>query len=226
MALKLRKRIRNIFRVLTIDAQRAWEAILPLMVLLLLPGLVTCDAEDHLRYAGLLLQVAGLVVVAMGIHDTRRRFGRSTLTEAIGEWLGKLKVALGPPLTHVSATATISLEGRVAGSGTVSGTLTAQSATIEGRLAELARADHEIRQRLTELSNQVAAIRPELRAIVDDEMKHRAQADLKLRRLLEDQAAGGLHLETAGLLWLLVGTVVGSIPSEISRLAGILPCLH
>lgn len=226
MALKVRKRIGNILRVLTIDARRAWLALLPLTVMFLVPGLVTCNGEKHLRYTGLLLQLAGLVVVAIGIANTRRLFGRPTVAQAIGKWLLQLKTAFGPPLIQVSASSTVSVEARAAGSGTLSGALTAQSATIEGRLAELERADQEIRQRLTEVSKHVTTIKSELQATIKREMEQRLQADQKLKRLLEDQAAGGLHLETAGLVWLLVGTFVGGIPSELLWLACMLPCLR
>jgi hypothetical protein len=225
VALKLRQRINNIVRVLTVDAKKGWWALLPLMLMALAPGLVTCDPEKHLRYAGLLLQLLGLVVVAIGIRDTRRLFGRPTLTAAIRVWIGKLAAAFGPPLIRVSASATIAIESRAAGQGTVSTALTERSSTVEQRLAELERANVEIRQGLREISRQVTAIGPELREMIDKERDRRVQEDLKLRRLLEDQAAGGLHLETAALIWLLIGTIVATISSELSRFAAHLPCV-
>ena len=50
----------------------------------------------------------------------------------------------------------------------------------------------------------------------------REEADRRLRLLLEDVAAGGLTLETVGLVWLLLGTVFDFLGPEMIRYASLL----
>jgi len=218
------KRFKNVARVLTVDARETWLTLLPLAAMLLLPGLLTCRSEDMLRYSGLLLQLAGLVVVAIGIRDTRRLFGRPTLVQIAATWFERLRVALRNPPAVITARGSISLSGSLTLRASGTATLSAAPRSIEERVASLEKAADGARERLNALHDQIQTSAKGLRDQLAAEERARQEADGTLRHLLEDQAAGGLHLETMGLCWLLVGTIVGSLTTELSRVAVLLPC--
>jgi hypothetical protein len=50
---------------------------------------------------------------------------------------------------------------------------------------------------------------------VEYESRSRELADQRIQRQLEEFAAGGLHLETIGLVWLLLGVTLGTAPGEV-----------
>jgi hypothetical protein len=76
-----------------------------------------------------------------------------------------------------------------------------------------------------EVDEKVAHIRNELgrvRTSVDEEVRSRQVEARVTSALLQDLAVGGLDLELAGLVWLLIGLLCTSIPEE---LAGLLPVI-
>ena len=56
-------------------------------------GRLTPDAEDQLRYAGVMLQMAGLVAVVYGIASNRRLVGRLGVRDSVLRWFERLKGA-------------------------------------------------------------------------------------------------------------------------------------
>ena len=78
----------------------------------------------------------------------------------------------------------------------------------------------QINQRLRQFIADSTKVIDDLRNTLTQEAAARERAEKGLRLLIEDEATGGLHLEMMGLVWLLVGTVAGSLPAE---LAAILP---
>ena len=56
-----------------------------------------------------------------------------------------------------------------------------------------------------------------MRNELESERRERAVQDEKTQKRLEEVSAGGLHLEWAGVFWLLLGLVLATAPAEIIR---------
>ena len=223
MSSSLRKRTVGTARVLTRDARLAWVTIAVLLALLFMPALLTCSAEAAFRYAGLGLQLAGLLLVAWGIRETRKRFGRPSLGESLRRWFLKLKRAAFPPPGSGSGHPVTVLPGTA--EGTFTGFPPTVSTTMEERLAALEAKLRGVQLQLTKFRSETTKAAQELRKAVAQETARREQADSGIRTLIEDQSAGGLHLEAMGLVWLLVGTLAGSLSAELALLFPGFPCI-
>ena len=66
--------------------------------------------------------------------------------------------------------------------------------------------------------NQLESKFQELQGSVVRERGEREQANQRLKDLLEGLSVGGLDLETVGLLWLLLGVTLSTVPSELTAL--------
>ena len=159
----------------------------------------------------------------MGIHDTRRRFNKDPLFKPVKDLFKKLSDILrAPPRTAAGAVNIGPV--RVEGTGTLSAKLTSVGPTTEERLKLL---EDEVRtlreQQQTDRGEFRKGIREALTKI-GEEASTRREDDEAIRSLLKDQAAGGLHMEVMGLIWIAVGTWAGSMaPDYIGRFYA---CIH
>ena len=209
MIWNLNHRIRNVGVVLFRDAWQFWVSVLVLVGLLLLPRVWTNCEEAALRHSSILLQLAGLLTVARGIYDTRRLFGRPPITVALKAWLAKLRDAiLLPP---ISGTGRVNAHLDARGGGIRLGdtaTALVAGATTERRLEILEGVVHALEKRLAQFMLDSTKTAKDLQAGLEAEAGRRERSEAEVRVLIEEQAAGGLHLEIMGLVWLLVGTVL------------------
>jgi hypothetical protein len=87
-----------------------------------------------------------------------------------------------------------------------------------------------VEERFTRLEAEVASLRAghrshvrstrqsvdQLRDADQQERGERRAADQAHDKKLEEVAVGGLHLETMGLVWLLVGVIASSVPAQLA----------
>ena len=217
------RRFRRFAHVLFIEGRRLWITLGATAAILLFPGFLTCDGSDRLRYAALLLQLLGIVVVAIGISETRALFARPSLAAITKSWLRDLHHSLTRQIVPVGTAHEINLAGSIRLSSSATGTLTSAPSTIDQRLSALEAEVTAIRQHVNERVERVVTDLGHLRRDLVQEAKERNQSTQELRRLIETEAAGSLHLEIMGLFWLLVGTILGSI-TELASLVVLLPC--
>jgi hypothetical protein len=209
-------RLRRFGGVLFGHGRPFWVLVGGLFLAYVLPLQFTSDPEDLNRYAGTILQLCGLVLVAKGISDTRQLFGKPTLREQIKDWATALVASLKAPQPINITAAHIGTGALIVGGSLVTvktgRSLDARVAELERRLDEMQKAVDELRhglqkeaaERREELAREIAVVRAEIE---------------KERRRMENYAAGGLSFEVAGLIWLLVGTAAGSLPGELAFIA-------
>jgi hypothetical protein len=150
--------------------------------------------------------MAGLVVVGVGIEDTRRRFERQTLFQAIKVWFARLRNAWRlPPVTGSGA---VTVTPGTAAIGLVGHAPTVTTNT-EQRLSALEKAVDELQKRVSESVGKLTETLDNIRSELVAEVAARQRGDAEVRSLVEDQSAGGLHWEVIGLVWLVVGTLIG-----------------
>ncbi len=152
-------------------------------------------SPDAVRYAGIVVELVGLALVAWGIWDTARRFDRP-VTAAVRKALQQLlaRRQRRPDITVTGATGT---ENTTAFSGTPR--VQPANPTVEDRLAYL-------EERMQRAENQHAALDAQLRREVDDrratddqERQARERTDRNVSGLLQQHAAGGLGKQALGV---------------------------
>jgi len=184
------------------------------LVVWFLPG----ELEPRVRLAAMVLQLCGVVTVALGIRKTRRLFGEESYGERFGAWWGRrpgdrtarLMGAALHAKAGALATAVGDLGWRVAPEGARP---EERLAALESNMKQSRKALEEGRQRLDEeVSKRAAAI--------DAESQARERGDDDVRAVIRAAAAGGLDLSAMGVLWLFAGIILGTASREIACLLG------
>jgi hypothetical protein len=176
----------------------------------LLPGTI----DDRVRYCGLALQVIGISIVAWGLRDRRRLFNLPSLLDKFRGCLRRFpRWGAKPQTNSFSGTGGYSFGG----GGKVSSWIDAPpEASIEVRLAAL---EANVKSLKTEQAEIAKELQEETRRwieAVDSERLKRESGVMEIRNLVNTLGAGGLHLEWAGVFWLILGVVLATIPNEIA----------
>ena len=220
MSWSLGFRTKATLRVLTLGAWELWVTLSVLVFLLYAPAFWARCGNFQIAAAG--LQIAGLVLVALGIRDTRKRFNRPSLQQSVKTWLAELKnAALSRP---APAGGRARLEFAGSGALGLEDFRATVSATTEQRLAALEAEVASLGRRLSQFMTDSARITEVLRESLDQETKAREQGDTQLGSLIEEQSAGGLHLEMMGAFWIFAGVLADAFPSVLARVLPWFPC--
>ena len=170
--------------------------------------------ETRLRIAGLFLQLFGIAVVVWGLSETGRLFSRPNPMQYTVEWFKRFPRFDAEGRIFAASVATVQGAAMVSAVGTVSVRATA---TLEERVAALEAAQKYFIEQVREIQGhyeqEIRIVRNEL----ESERRERAVQDEKTQKRLEEVSAGGLHLEWAGVFWLLLGLVLATAPAEIIR---------
>ena len=199
--------------------RRIWAALAVVLVAAALSALIPAKPEDQIRYCGLALQLLGVGTVLALLTDKTVMFGRLGPLEYLRE-----RFAARPrfrPRSH-----TISLSGVASATATGSARLSTwrgsvSSATVEERLSALEGNTETLRQDLQWNAQQAQQASEKLQTELRAERLTRQSSVTAVEQRLEKLGAGGLHIEAAGLLWLILGTVLATIPLELARLFGL-----
>lgn len=173
-------------------------------------GLTTMDLQDQVRIAGFILQVLGLVIVALGLSETRKLFGRPSIFGQIWTWLkgfpkkGKTQTVLaGTTGATSSAGGGVRIRKGIGPDATVEQRVTALEEHVADLQKDFSSAMAQHREQLGRLTNELG-----------NERRQRLQEQNRLREQLEEFSVGGLVLESVGFFWLLLATIFTSIPEE------------
>jgi hypothetical protein len=169
--------------------------------------------ERYVRFSGMALQLIGVMLIGIGLMDTRRAFeDQPTTWESIKQWwMGRprfkprhikleaagLGIGVGgmSARMRVSAGPNASLEQRVAA-------LEREHATLFDEVGKLS---EETNRKIGELSNAVAGERSE-----------REKADTGIKEQLKKAIVGGLALGRLGAVCFFIGIIAASISPEIA----------
>ena len=176
-------------------------------------GRLTPDAEDQLRYAGVMLQMAGLVAVVYGIASNRRLVGRAGVKDSMLRWFKRLRgasrksdVLTVNPLVIKPVAHSLKLESRPSAES-----IGERVNQLERQLAELRnsmnRSDRTLREQLSEAkedaSRRARALSQQLSSVGEQ---------------VENLAAGGSVTELIGVVWVAIGILLSSLPEELAAL--------
>src|SRR5437667_8686900 len=170
--------------------------------------------ETRLRIAGLFLQLFGIAVVVWGLRETGRLFGRPNPMQYTVAWFKRFPRFNVEGVIIVGSGATLQSAAMTSAVGTVS---VRENATVEERVTELEAAQKHFIAQMREIQGHYEQEIRIVRSELESERRERAVHDEKTQKRLEEASAGGLHLEWAGVFWLLLGLVLATAPTEIIR---------
>jgi len=203
----------NAFCVWVLKARRLVDLIgvvgivVTAVIAFLLPG----GVDDRVRYAGLILQLLGIVTVAFGLHTRRRLFNRPGFMDELHAlkaqfpWPRRTQPIAVGAAAIVEASLTFKITARRAGD------------SVEDRLAALEEDLKTLRGEQAETSKELQQERTKRSEALSLERQSREAALREIETRLDTLGAGGLHLERTGLVWLFLGVLLGTIPSEIAK---------
>lgn len=171
-------------------------------------------SEQAFRITGMTLEIFGLGTVALGISKTRKQFGRPSTISLSRQWISRFPTW---PRNQVIALAGIASAGAVGSAHVLVADVSANH-TIEGRVDALEKKLEALDRRLTRARSEVDAQIRENTQSINEERGARTTGDDLLRKVIEEAEVGGLNLSAIGLVWLLAGLVLSTIPAELVRL--------
>jgi hypothetical protein len=170
------------------------------------------DSEFSCRFAGLVLQLFGLGTVALGIRKTRELFGRPGMRKRVVQWWrSRPRYYPSDTTTTMTGTGTSSIVG-----GGEVWSEAGPDAYIEIRLAALEKNFIEMRGLFNTFRQKT---QKDLGKLTDDlvqEKQIRSENDSTIRAKLEEVGVGGLDISVMGIVWLFVGTIMSTLPSELA----------
>lgn len=186
-----------------------------LVLFLAVGGAAWQGGEAAHRIAGLVLQLLGIATVVWEIRQTRTLFGRPSILGLAYNWLIQFpryrpKVISGTATVHGGG---VGLRARGGGwSNAGSG------ATVEKRIDTLEKNVERLRKQLGETEQELRKQIKAQASALNEEKETRAKEDKAIRDVLEDTETGGLRVSLMGVIWVLVGIIMSTIPSELSQL--------
>jgi hypothetical protein len=180
--------------------------------------------EFTLRTTGGLLQVVGVLSVAVGIRKLRRSFGLGPVSaEILGEfwaWLVEFGRRIGRIFGRrrdVMVTAT----GNLQFSGSLSARLKigrGPNWSVEQRLESLERGFDQMQNFTYKLQDDFQKEIDLRKSAIAAERADREKYIAEIRLQVKELAVGGIQLQIVGILWLLCGVVLATWSQEFARL--------
>lgn len=222
MPRQMRSTARDVARYLVNLARwlgRAWRVwgsvgviVLSVAVASMLPG----SLEAHIRYAGLFLQLLGVCTVVYLLSGKHHLFGRRGLWASTRQWAAERPRFRGSSTTLIVASAG---HAHISGEAKITKWFgTPPTATVEERLHALESNLQTVRADLAESRLRATKHLQKVEAAIQTERHERTDAVREVSTKLQKLGADGLHVEAVGLLWLIVGIVLATIPAEVAHL--------
>ncbi len=192
------------------EAWAVWGAVLVMTVALLNP--FTSPAwEARVRITGMLLQLFGISTVVVELHKTQTLFHKPSLRKMAVGWFARFP-KFGVETQIVVGSGGVSSRVAVTGYGTVS---LPPTASLEERIAALERGLNQANGRIHQVENRIGEEARIRSSALESERRERVVEDQSNQQLIEKAAAGDLHLEFIGVLWLALGVILATASNEI-----------
>jgi hypothetical protein len=181
----------------------------------LLPG----KPDDQIRYCGLILQLLGVGTVVALLQDKTRTMGKlGLLAHLQGKWATRPSFR---PKTQIISVGGIASSTSFGSAHASVWRRASESDSDQDRIAILEANTESLRDNIVWHAKQTEQTSQRLSTELDEERKARGQSVSAVESKLDKLGAGGLHIEAAGLFWLLLGLVLATIPTEVATLLGL-----
>ena len=166
----------------------------------------SCEAL-RISAAGMVFQILGIGTVAWGIKKTRQRLGKDGIRKILRQQLKELfrESIIGSANIYEGGDAVAAVGGTVERGVVLSG-------SADERFQALADAIKRLSRDVSDLHTDLFKETAELRKALDAECQKLREADERVRNLLDDIETGGVEIAMAGLVWLVIGVIMTSIP--------------
>jgi hypothetical protein len=194
---------------------RLWMLVAVPAIVLSYCSLLPTKNEDWLRISGWLLEVTAIAVLIHGLSAKRVLFNKDGIAKQLRdafsrfpEWPGQNKTVA------ISGVAAMSFAGSL---GTLTGTAAppGNAAPLDQRVAHLEAQLANLQKDYNGLVDEVRRQADAAKAAVDAERRARDAAAQELESKVRELGAGGIQVEFAGVLWLLLGATLATVPGEI-----------
>lgn len=172
-----------------------------------------CADEVVIRIAGMVLQLLGIGTVAWGIHITRKEFGHPSVFTVWRKRLNRFPAFGNRGATGSSNITLPPMTGSGRGYSSVSA---GTNPTIDARIQALEENLKLVNARVSQTHNEMDQGFRKQSDAFKQEQQIRSDEDRDIRAKMESTNTGGLHISAMGALWLAVGVVMSSIPSELA----------
>lgn len=200
-------------RWLLLEPGLFWITSLVLVIAVIAAIWLRC--EPAFRWAGLFLQIIGILTVAYNIRDTRARFHRPGLLALTTQWLGRRP--------RFGTSVTIGAAGFSSGGANsrARGDIwhNAASNAVEARLDAVEKNLFRVKNQFHELERETDKRLERQSKALEQEKQDRARADEGISEKLKAWAVGGLHVSTIGVLSFLVGAIMSTGSTELAHLS-------
>jgi hypothetical protein len=196
-----------------VEPRLFWMALVSLLLAFLV-SFCSGATEVQIRVIGLILQWLGIGTVAIGIHETRKLFGRPGIVKLLLEWMSHF------PRWHrhivlKAGSGSLGLSGghvQAHGWSTVD-----PSASIEARFEALTKNVERLNERLIQAQKEIDSVLSKQSEALRQEQQIRAKDDENLHKRLEAAETGGLHISFIGMLWIFFGLLLSTMSAEIAH---------
>lgn len=195
------------FRIQDTDSQALWFCV-TLTVGIIVLGVYLGFSETKIRFAGLIFQIFGVCVAFYALQDVRNKLGQPGVMTAFAD------IAEKPFKSDSGATGDAQLAESASDTPTGIGTLTVHHNNLSAE------------DRFNVIEDQLAKVEAMAgrdafllkRAIQEnkDDIENRGKAIKTLKELVIEIQTGGLPIALFGLVWLLIGAVLSSLPNELA----------
>jgi len=177
--------------------------------------------ERQIRFSGMLLELLGLLIVVIGLRDTRRAFDdQPTTWESIKLWwAGRPRFG---PQHDVVAVAAGSLG--LAGGSVRARVSPGPNTPLERRVVLLEQQYANLYDEVGKLGEEAKRTADEFSKALDMERAERQQADQNTKDQLKNAVAEGIPLERVGGISIATGMVAATASAELVSLFGAGPC--
>lgn len=183
------------------------------------------QAEAGLRVSAMLLQFLGLAAVALGLRDTQRRFGITTLDEVLQATARRIWTSLTrpfrtrrPPIVLQAEAAAIAAAAGMSAHLSVWRKDSAEG-TVDERIAALWHNLEELKRRLEFDAKRDREQFERLNSELDAERRRVAGTLKNIQETVRKQAVDGIRLEGFGLVALLMAVPFGLFSRELDAMA-------
>jgi len=169
--------------------------------------------ELRIRITGLTLQLFGMSTVVLGIRMTRQFFGHPGFIETAIQWLRRF------PTRRPVITAEVAIEIPMPSLSAFAHQWTNPSdESPEARLTALEANLNIVNERVTQVHNLHDQDIRNIEHLLHLERITRENQNQEIRRTVELTETGGLTISLMGLVWLIFGIIMSTIPNEIANL--------
>lgn len=175
-------------------------------LVLCFPLFFSSDVERAIRISGMLCQLCGLISVILDLYGVTKLFG---ITESV-----KRKLKQFPKFAEVSKPTNILASLGMLKCSMQGAHVEQKAFTIEEKLMAL---ESRFNQEIKDVKNQIQQVDYNQKQKFKQEKQERIQADKENRELIKDVSANNVFWGVVGVVWLFVGIVLASMPTEISH---------